>query len=217
MRSFTVIGLSNFGYYLTKYLVDEGFPVMVIDSDKERVDKVKSFVQKAIIADATDKETLKNLGLQDVDVVVVCLGERIDSSVLVTLHLRELGVKEIIVKSVTEDHEKILDIIGATSTVFPERDMAFRIAQSISHPNVLEYIPLGHDISVIEIVPPKEFIGKTLSELNLRNKYGIQVLVVKEMIPEKVSLIPRADYKIKDSDILVVIGKDKDLKKIQKY
>ena len=217
MRSFAIIGLSNFGYYLTRYLVDEGYPVMVIDNNETRVDKVKSFVQKAVVADAIDKETLKKLGLEDVDVVVVCLGERIDSSVLVTLYLRELGVKEIIVKAFTEDHEKILDMIGATGIVFPERDMAFRIAQSIGHPNVLEYTPLGHDIGVVEIAPPKNFIGKTLRELDLPNKYGTQVLVVKEMIPEKISLIPRADYRVKDSDILVIIGKDKDLKQIEKY
>lgn len=215
MRSFAIIGMSNFGAFLTRFLAQRGFQIMAIDSDEAKIEKIKPYVQKAVIADATDKETLANLGLSDVDVVVVSLGERIDASILVTLYLKEMGVKEIIVKVLSEDHGKILEKIGATGVIFPERDMAYRIAQSLGNPNVLEYIPLSPGYSIIEIAPPPKFVGKTLKELDLRNKYGIQIIVIKEVIHDKVVLIPKANHVVKDSDILVALGRDEDLRKIQ--
>jgi len=215
MRSFAIIGMSNFGAFLTRFLAQRGFQIMAIDSDEAKIEKIKPYVQKAVIADATDKETLANLGLSDVDVVIVSLGEKIDASILVTLYLKELGVKEIIVKVLSEDHGKILERIGATAVIFPERDMAYRIAQSLGNPNVLEYIPLSPGYSIIEIAPPPKFVGKTLKELDLRNKYGVQIIVIKEVIHDKVVLIPKANHVVKDSDILVALGRDEDLRKIQ--
>jgi len=156
------------------------------------------------------------LGLAELDVVIVSLGDYVDASILVTLYLRELRVKKIVAKAITEDHGKILDIIGATQVVFPERDEAYRLAQTIETDYVLDSISLSEGISIIEIAPPNDVVGKTLGEVDLRNRYGVLVLIVKELVPEKIVMIPTADHMIKDSDILVILGKDEDLAKIKK-
>ena len=214
MRSFAIIGLSTFGFYLSKYLSDRGFDVLAIDLNESRIDKVKKFVTKAVILDATDKNALESLGITDVDVVIVSLGDRIDASILVTLYLKELGVKEIIAKASTEDHGKILDRIGATTVVFPERDVALRLSRSLENINVLDAVPLSPGVSILEFGPLNSFLGKTLRELDLRNRYGVQIVVIKELIPENLVIVPRPDHKIKDSDILVGIGRDKDFEKM---
>jgi len=214
MRRFAVIGLSTFGFYLSRSLAERGFQVMALDADESRIEKVKSFVSKAVIADARDKDALENLGITDFDVVIVSLGDQIDASVLVTLYLKELGVKEIIAKAATEDHGKILDRIGATTVIFPERDAAFRLAKSLENINVLDAIPLTPGVSILEFGPPNSFLGKSLKELDLRNKYGIQIVVIKELVPENLVIVPRPDHLIKDSDILIGIGKDQDFKKL---
>lgn len=214
MRKFAIIGLSSFGFYLSKFLSERQFKVMAIDKDESIIEKVKPFATKAVIADARDKETLESLGINDFDVVVVSLGGQIDSSILVTLYLKELKVKEIIAKATTEDHGKILDRIGATTVIFPEKDMAYRVARSIASINVLDVIPLSDGISILEFGPPSHFLGKTIKELNIRQRYGIQIIVIKEVVPENVVIVPTPDHTIKDSDILIGVGKDDDFQKL---
>jgi len=214
MSKYAIIGLSSFGYYLTKFLSDRGFKVMAIDRDESIIEKVKPFTYKAIIADARDKETLENLSISDFDVVVVSLGGQIDASILVTLYLKELGVKEIIAKAITEDHGKILDRIGATTVIFPEKDSAFRLARRITSFNVLDVIPLSQGISILEFGPPAEFLAKTIKDLNIRQNYGIQIVVIKEVIPDNEVIVPTPDHVIKESDILVAVGKNDDFQKL---
>ena len=216
MRSFAIIGLSNFGSYLAKFLTELGHRVMTIDKDEERTERIKSYVDRAIIADATDKETLKGLGLEELDSVVVSLGEQIDASVLVTLYLREIHVKEIIAKASTEDHGRVLEIIGATRIVFPERDEALRLAKTLESDYLIDSIPLGDNLSVIETATPISFLGKSIGDLDLRRKYGVLVVAVKELVPQKTIMIPNADQVFKDSDILLILGTDEDLLKIKK-
>jgi len=157
---------------------------------------------------------LETLGLDELDGVVVSLGQ-IESSVLTTLHLKELKIPNIIAKALSEEHEKILKKIGATDVIFPERDMAKRAARTLVHENILDHIPLAEGYSIFEIAPPASFLRKSLGELDLRRKYGVQVIVVKELVPQNVVLVPMADYVIKDSDVLVMIGRDEDLEKIK--
>jgi len=216
IRKFAVIGISTFGEYLSKHLADAGFQVMIVDSDELKIDKVKNFVSKAIVTDARDKETLENIGVTDFDVVVVSLGDKIDASILVTLYLKELGVKEIIAKASTEDHGKILHRIGATSVIFPERDAAFRLAKSLENSNILDVIPLDSGISILEFGPPNSFLGKTLKELDIINRFGIQIVIIKELVPENLVIVPRAGHVVKDSDILFGIGTDKNFQKLLK-
>lgn len=214
MRSFAIIGMSSFGYFLALELAREGVEILAIDLDEEKIEKVKSSVQKAVIADGTDMATLESLGLKDMDGVVVSLGQ-MESSILATLHLRELKIRRIISKALSEEHGKILDMIGATDIIFPEQDMAHRVARTLTHDNILDHVPLAEGYSIHEIAAPEAFLGKTLGELDLRNTYGIQVIVVKELLPEKVVLVPTADHRIMDSDVLVIMGRDEDLKKMQ--
>lgn len=215
MRSFAVIGLSSFGFYIAKELSHRGHHILAIDIDEDKIDKVRSFVERAVIADAGDKDTLAGLGLAELDGVIVSMGEKIDASILVTLYLRELKVKKIIAKANTDDHGRILDIIGATQVVFPERDEALRLAHTLESDYFLDAITLSEGISIIEIAPPKIFVAKNLGQLDLRNRYGVSVLLIKEWLPEKVVLIPTADRVIKDSDTLVLLGKDEDLENIK--
>jgi len=214
VRSFAIIGMSSFGYFLARELVKEDVEIMAVDLDEEKIEKIKPYVSKAVIADCTDRTTLETLGLEELDGVVICLGQ-IESSVLTTLHLKELKIQRIIAKALSEEHGKILEMLGATEVIFPEKDMAVRAARTLSHENVLDHVPLAKGYSIIDIAPPPSFLRKSLGELDLRRKYGIQVIVIKEMVPENVVLVPTADYIIKDSDVLVIMGKDEDLKKIQ--
>ncbi len=208
--------MSSFGYFLCRAMADRKLSVMAIDSNEAKIDDVKPFVEKAVIADATDKEVLENLGLAEVDAVVVSLGERIDASILVTYYLRELGVKEIYAKAISEDHGKILNVVGASEVIFPEKDMAERVANRLERSSILEYFEIADGYSIIEWAPPESFVNKTLAELDLTNKYNVQVIMVKETVPDRVTVVPRATQLIKDSDGLVLLGRDEDLERLQK-
>jgi len=205
---FAIIGLGSFGSYLARTLYDKGHEVMVIDKDKDKIEEAKDFSTQAVWMDSADKESLKALGVQDMDVVVVSLGPEMEPSILTVLYLHELGVSRIMAKALSADHGKILEAIGATDVIYPERDMAIRLAQKLSSRNVLEYLPLAENISIQEIVPPESFIGKKLKDLNLTNRYHVQVIAIKELVPEKLIFIPGADFVIKDSDVLVVMGEE---------
>jgi trk system potassium uptake protein TrkA len=214
MMKFAVIGLGSFGSNVAKTLYERGNEVLAVDKDKDKIEEVKSFVSHAVHMDSAGKENLQAVGIQDMDVVVVSLGPDMESSILTVLYLREVGAKRIVAKALTEDHAKILNAVGATEVIYPEKDMAIKTATRLSAPNVLEYLPLISGFGIQEIAPPEKFIGKTLKDLDLRNKYGIQVIAIKEIIPEKITYIPKADFVIKDSDILVIMGKEKQLSKI---
>ena len=211
---FAVIGLGSFGSNIAKTLYEKGNEVLAVDDDKEKIDEVKNFVSHAVHMDAADKENLQALGIKDMDVVIVSLGPEMEASILTVLYLNEMGTKRIVAKALTEDHAKILESVGATETIYPEKDMAIKTALKLSCPNVLEYLPLISGFGIQEIAPPEKFIGKNLRELDLRNKYGIQVIAIKELIPEKTTFVPKADFVLKDSDILVIMGEDKQLEKI---
>jgi trk system potassium uptake protein TrkA len=213
---FAVIGMGSFGLNIAKTLYEGDHEVLAIDIDKEKIEQVKTWVSHAVGMDAADKENLDALGIRDMDVVIVSLGPEMESSILTVLYLHELGAKRIVAKALTEDHAKILDAVGATDVIFPEKDMAVKTALRLSDPNVLEYLPLISGISIQELAPPESFIGKSLKELDLMNRFGIQVIAIKELIPEKTTFVPKADFVIKDSDILVIIGKEKQLAKLSR-
>jgi len=211
---FAVIGLGSFGSNVAKTLYERENEVVAIDKDKEKIEAVKDFVSHAVQMDSANKENLQALGLKEMDVVIVSLGPEMEASILTVLFLHEIGAKRIVAKALTEDHVKILDAVGATEVIYPEKDMAVKTALRLNSPNILEYLPLLSGISIQEIAPPEKFIGKSLKQLDLRNKYGIQVIAIKEVITEKTTFVPKADFVIKDSDILIVIGEEKQLAKV---
>jgi trk system potassium uptake protein TrkA len=215
MKRVVVIGLGIFGFNIAKDLYENGFEVVAIDKNKEAIQKIRGFSTKAVLADGTDKEVIESIGIQPDDVVIVSFGEDLAASTLITLHLKEIKVKKIIVKAPNEDHKHVLEKVGATEVIIPERAMADKVAKSLISPNVLDYIPLSEDYTISELVPPASFFGKTIGELHLRTKYHVEVIAVREMLPDQIKMVPRADFVIKDSDVLVVIGKEKDIQKIK--
>ena len=210
-----VVGLGIFGFNLTRSLYENGIEVIAIDKDKEVVQQIRECCSKAVHADGTKKELMESIGVQEDDVVVISFGEDLAASTLTTLHLKEMKVKQIIVKAPNEDYKRVLAKVGATEVIIPEREMADKIARSLISPNVLDYIPLSEDYTISEIVPPSRFLGKTIGELHLRSKHHIEVIAVKEMIPDRLQMVPRAEFVIKDTDLLVVIGKNEDIQKIK--
>jgi len=210
-----VIGLGNFGFHAAKALYEDGNEVIAIDVAKGRVQAVDAYCTEALVLDATDKDALKPLGLEDMDGTIVSTGTKISTSILICLHLNEIGLKKILVKALDEDHAKILKRVGATEIIHPERDMALRISRGLSRPNVLDFIPLAEEFDLIQVGPPREFIGKSLKELNLRAKYNVHIIAIKELVPENFTLVPPATFVIKDSDILIMLGKSEDIKRIK--
>jgi trk system potassium uptake protein TrkA len=215
MKRVVVIGLGIFGYNLAKSLYESGLDVVAIDKNKELVQQIKEYCTKAVHADATNRDVMDSLGLQENDVVIISFGEDLAASTLTTLHLKEMKVKTIIVKAPNEDHKRVLEKVGATEVIIPEKEMADKIARSLISPNVLDYIPLSEDYTISEIVPPASFYGKSIGELHLRAKFHVEVIAVKEMLPDRITMVPHADFVIKDSDILVIIGKTADVQKIK--
>lgn len=216
MAQIAVIGLGRFGFHAARELQEAGHDVLAIDIDQGNVERIGDLVSRAVRLDARDKERLDALGIKDFDVVVVSLGERIDASTLVALHLKELGVPKIITKAGSADHAKLLELIGVHEIVFPEREAAARLARRMSTANLLDYIPLGETYSIQEIAPTEEMVGKTLEQLRLRNRFKVQVLGVRDVLSDEVDLNPGPKFRIKDSDALVILGKNEDLERMKK-
>jgi trk system potassium uptake protein TrkA len=212
MGRYAVIGLGKFGATVVRTLHERGHEVVAIDRDRNRVQEVRDTSTQAIEANCTDQDTLLALGLQDADAVVVSLGEQMDASILVTLYLKELGLREIVVKAVSEDHGKILHLIGATEIVHPERDTARRVARGLGLRSIVEYLPLAADSSLVEVQVPAEFLGKTLAELEIRKRYQVLVVAIKR--GEGLVIATGGDERLVAGDILVLIGKDSDLDKV---
>jgi len=210
-----VVGLGIFGYNIAKDLYESGMEVIAIDKNKEMIQKIKDHSTKAILADATDKSLLEAIGIQEDDIVIVSFGEDLAASTLLTLHLKELHVKNIIVKAPNEDHLRILERVGATEVIIPEKEMARKVAKSLISPNVLDFLPLSQEYTISEIAPPPSFLGKTIGEIQLRKKHHIGVIASRDVLTDQIQMIPSADFLIKDSDILVVIGKEQDINRLK--
>jgi len=215
MRRFAVIGLGSFGMALAIELARLGQRVIAVDTDPAKARDAQTLVEQAMVADAADGASLAAMGIGQCDVAVVSLGGRTDAATLVVLHLTRLGVREIVCKALTEDHAEILARVGATRVVFPEKEMAQRVAQRIGSRGVLDYLTLSPGFSVVELAPPRALVGKSLRDLDLGKKYGVQVLAVKELIPERIVIAPTAAQVVKDSDILIVLGPEESLRRLQ--
>jgi len=215
MKRVVVVGLGIFGFNIAKDLFENGIEVIAIDKNKELIQKIRDHCTKAILADGTDKEVMESIGIHEDDVVIISFGEDLAASTLITLHLKEMKVKHIIVKAPNEDHKHVLEKVGATEVIIPEREMADKVARGLVTPNVLDFIPLSRDYSISEVVPPAGFYGKSIGELHLRTRFHVEVIAVKEVLPDRITMVPRADFVIKDSDVLIVIGKIEDVRRIK--
>ena len=215
MKRVVVVGLGIFGFNIAKDLFESGFEVIGVDKNKEVISRIRDFSTKAVLADATDRELLEMIGIQPDDTVIISFGEDLAASTLLTLYLKEMNVKNVIVKAPNEDHKRILERVGATEVIIPEKEMADKVARGLIAPNVLDYLPVSEDFTICELAPPSSFLGRTIGDLRLRGKYHIEVIAIRDVLSDKIQLVPRADFVIKDSDILIVIGKETDMRKIR--
>ncbi len=226
MKKFIAIGLGNFGLSLARTLVENDCEVLGIDSSRDTVNKAKDYLSHALIGDASNREVLESLSIKDFDGAVVSIGQEMATSILISLYLKEIGIKQIIVRAISEDHGKILKMIGVSDIIFPERDMAERVANRLAMKNVVDYLPIGADYGVIEITPPKSFHGKDLRTLQIPNRYNCQVIGLKYFSTSSdgvrvsdqdaaMKIPPSASDIIDKNTMMIIIGKLSDIERIQ--
>ncbi|WP_042223931.1 potassium channel family protein [Oceanobacillus manasiensis] len=213
-RDYAVIGLGRFGGSICRELSMEGMEVLVIDNDEDKINEYKNIASHAVIADATDEASLKELGIKNIDHVIVAIGDNIQASILTTVILTDLGIKKITVKAQNDYHEKILNKIGADNVVHPERDMGKRIAHNIISNNILDYLELSDDHSIVEVKAGNKMVGKTLIDLDIRANYGCNVVAIKQ--GKDINVSPAAEDVLVEEDVLIVIGADKDISRFEK-
>jgi len=226
-KQFAVIGLGTFGYNVAVELAKKGISVLAIDNNQELVNRISDYVDQALVVDATDGKAISDAGVMDCDSVIISIGESIETSILATLIVKELGVKNIIVKCSSLWHSKVAAKIGADKVVYPEFEMAKKLVDSVVTPNILEQIELSKDYNLVEIVAPKEFWGKTIKNSEIRTKYGVNIIAIRRQAPfiddegqsdikEEVNMVPGPNDEILQNDVLVIIGSEESLAKLKK-
>jgi trk system potassium uptake protein len=215
MKQFVVIGLGNFGLNVAARLAKIGHDVLAVDSSEARIDEVKDRVTQAVVGDAKDKEMLRELVPASVDAAIVGLGDSIEPSILCVLYLKELGVKRVIAKASSNDHGRILESIGTSEVIYPERDAAIRLAEKLNAPtSVLDYIELSPEYGIVDVATPDSFVGKTLKQLALPKQHGVLVIAARNVMKNDITLMPPADFKLEPDSVITVIGRYADLSKL---
>lgn len=214
MKSFVIVGLGRFGSEVARQLYLQGCEVLAVDNSAELVQQISDDVTQAVVADARDKEMLRALGVKDFDCAIVAIGDSLSDSVLTTMNLRELGVPYVVCKAHDDTHRQVLNKLGADRVVIPEKEYGNRLAKSLSSHNVLDYIELSEDYGIIDVPAPIPWYNKSLIDLNIRAKLGVNILAVKR--EGKITVSPGADFRILEKDILVVLGDAHALKAVQK-
>ncbi len=212
-KQYVVIGLGRFGSSIAKTLYEMGKNVLAIDEDYEKVSAMMDFSTHCVQADASDPEVLKSLGLRNYDVAVIAIGNDIESNVMTTMLVKDLGIKYIVAKAINDVHGKILQRIGADRVVFPERSMGVRVAHNLVYSNILDAIDISPEYSIMEVAASEPLIGKTLGDLNLRAKHKVNIIAIKKGDDKSnIILSPGADSVIHEGDLLIAIGKESSLK-----
>jgi trk system potassium uptake protein TrkA len=212
-RQYAIIGMGRFGSSVATALTDMGYDVLAIDTNEQRIQEISNIVTHAVSANSTDEDALRALGIRNFEVVVVAIGQDIQSSILTTLILKDLGIPTLIVKAQNELHGKVLQKIGADKVIFPERDMGLRVAHHLTSPNILDYIELSDDYSIVEMKTSSLMIGKNLKELELRARFGCNVMAIKT--GTKMNISPNANELLDEEDVLVILGQKDDLNKLE--
>lgn len=212
-KQYLVLGLGRFGTSLARTLCELGQEVLAVDSDAELVNSVAPYVTQALQLDATDEEALASLGVSNFDAAIVSIGQNMRDSILVCVLLKELGASCLIAKANDDLHAKVLRKIGADRVVFPERDMGARLARSILTPNVLDLMNLSDDYQIIEIRVPSKWVGNSIIGLNVRRRYGLNILAIHRQ--ERFLVSPAPDMLFAADDTLLVMGKTEDIKRLE--
>lgn len=213
-QHYVVIGMGRFGTSVARTLFGMGHEVLAIDTSEHRIQEIVPIVTHAVTADSTDEAALRALDIQRYDVVIVAIGQDIQASILTTLTLKEIGVRMLIAKAQNELHGKVIKKIGVDKVIFPERDMGQRIAHQLMSPNIIDYIEISEDHSIIEMAVSMEQVGKSLRQLDIRAKFRCNVMAVKR--GGKMNIAPHPDDPLLRGDILVVVGSNRDLRKFEK-
>jgi trk system potassium uptake protein len=208
VRRIAVIGLSAFGMALVQALAQEGCRILAVDIDEHKVNQMRELADEAVIADVRERSALEALRVADYDAVALSVGEPLDSSLLAVLHLRDLKVEHIYAKAVTEDHRRLLLKLGVEEAIFPEADMARRVAATLADPMVLDTVRLGEDFSVVEVAPLKDYIGRTVGEVSAKLTDRVAIVAIRDMLRNEMRFNPSPDTRVSDSDVLVIIGKN---------
>lgn len=228
MRQFVVIGAGKFGSSVALTLTKKGYQVLLIDNNLEKAQEMSDIVTKAVQLDATDEKAMRAVGVKDFDAAIVAIGrQHMEDSITVTMMLKEMGIGTVIAKALNEAHGRILTRIGADRVVFPERDMGIRLANNLVTPSIMDQLELAPGYSIVEIKTPKDFVGKTIKESDIRGKHGIQIIAVKNMKPsiddggesvveEDINIAPEANTVIQKDDTLLVLGADEKIKEYRK-
>ncbi|MGI6550205.1 MAG: potassium channel family protein [Syntrophomonadales bacterium] len=210
-KLFVVIGLGRFGSSVAQTLFSMGYDVMAIDLDEELIDQMKDKVTYGVTADALEERVLESLGVRNFDVAIVAIGNDIQASILITLTLKELGVKRVVAKAINERHGRVLEKLGADKIVYPERDMGERVAHYLVSANLLDYIEISDKYSLSEVTTPQNMVNKSLKQTNLRVKYGVNVIAIKR--GDNLIVAPPGEEVLKPEDVLICIGRTQALDK----
>jgi trk system potassium uptake protein TrkA len=211
-KQFVVIGLGRFGSSVAKTLYTLGCDVLAIDSSEELVQNISDSVTRAVQADATDEKVLRSLGVRNFDVAIIGTGTDIQTSLLVTLMVKELGVKTVVAKAQNELHAKVLLKIGADRVIFPEKEAGVKLAYSLISSNILDFIELSPEYNIVEIIAIRDWIGKSLNELKLRQRFGLNIIAIKR--ENNIKITPSADDIIMEGDNLVAIASTDSINKL---
>lgn len=214
MRSFLVIGLGRFGAAVARELASLGQEVLALDEDEENVQHIADDVTQAICGDAQEESVLRSVGARNFDCCVVAVGTDMEASILITVMLKEMGAKYIVAKAQSRVHARVLERVGADRVVLPETEMGQRLAQRLVRTNVVDYIGVSDDFSILEIHPPKSWVGRTLGQLGVRARYLINVLAIRHGAGGKVDVTPQADQIIGADDLLIIIGTNENVDKL---
>lgn len=216
MKSFCIIGLGNFGKTMALTLAENGHQVLVIDTDEEKIDEIADKVVSAICGDATNENVLHSAGVNNFDCCVVCLKNNMQDSILITLLLKEMGANKIVARAVSEHHKKILAKLGADIVIFPEKDMGQRLALTLAKNDVLEYFNLSDEFSIIEIKVPKKWVGHSIKELEIRRKYGVNVIATCNRNNNNFEIFTNPERIFGEDEKVVIVGNNSDIEKLTK-
>lgn len=215
VKRFVMLGLGSFGAALATRLAKNGCRVTGVDQSKDRVEALKNVLYEAVIGDCTDREVLHQVGIADAEAVFISLGENITLSLLAALHTKELKAQRIIVKGVTDEHGKLLKYLGVERVVFPEIEVAQELGDRMTWPNVLDFLPIDPDYSLVELAVPQSCAEQTLRETDFRRRFGVWIVGVKDVLSGKLEIFPEAEYKLTEDQLLLVVGRQEDLKRLQ--
>ncbi len=211
-NDFVVFGLGKFGKSVAQTLADNGKEVLAIDMNEDVIQDVSDFVTHAVQADVTDADALKALGVGNFDVAVIAISNNLQASIMSTILAKEMGVPFILAKAQNDIHKRVLEKVGADKVIFPEREIGVRIANNLISENFVDYIELSEDYSIVETSVLEEWAGKSLKDVNMRVNYGINVMAIRK--GDSISITPGPDLILQSTDVLVVIGSNADLRKI---